>query len=122
MIFIEVHLTLKSAGRTFYTISSLLSLIIHHFSHQSSPVTRVNHFSTTLSAMTISRSWNYFLLMALTIGTAGYLYLQKSNNLKEYIGLMIFLWSYYYLTKAPPKEAVNRYCVIKHCMINIVVY
>jgi hypothetical protein len=57
--------------------------------------------------MVVSRAWNYYLLLGMTVGIAGYLYQQKSNNLKEFIGLMIFLCSYYYLTKAP-KESVIR--------------
>ena len=49
-------------------------------------------------------------MISLTIGTGMYLHIQQSNNLKEFIGLMIFVWSYYILTKAPPKDAVRYVC------------
>lgn len=46
-------------------------------------------------------------MIAATVGVAAYLYHQKSDNLKEFVGLTAFIFTYHFLTKAP-KESIVR--------------
>jgi hypothetical protein len=53
--------------------------------------------------MEASRATSYVLLMGVTVAVAALLHSVGHEYTSEYVGVAVFAWSYYLLTKAPSK-------------------